>query len=539
MKRMLTIILLVISVSGLAQQTVFTVLQGPAKLGDKAFGQGDYAGAIDLYNEAITKNPEDIKLLSKLAQCYYLTRDHRSCIDTYDAVIKLKGMTDTNDMFRYAEAQSALKNYSTAVVWYKKCLERDRDNELVSKKIWALSNIQFMLEDSSHYKVRPLNDVNTRASEFGAALVADGIIFSSNRKGTRPVDMASDDPNGPFYELYISEWETDSVTNKKMISKKPSRFARSLSLPHNAGPVALYNYRKKMVFVASSQKTDDGGARSLGLYFSELQGSKWRVTSAWPHNSNAYSITDVTINPEGTVLYFSSDMKGGSGGKDIYTSTFTNGNWSKPANIGSVINTKGDEVFPYLHRNGTLYFSSNGLPGMGGLDIFQSTIKRNGYSEPENIGFPVNSHADDFGIVFDSLATNGYFTSNRIHGGSDDDIYEFTMDLQTYPFQMSGVLKFKEHTWSDTLDINPWPNVKLTLVDTWQDLHVQETTTGPDGSFSLAIPYFGRYHILVTDDAGNQHKASLELEKYRTEAYRYEIVVVKDLFAEIKEQGVK
>jgi hypothetical protein len=536
MKTMLILLLLTTTVGAVAQQTVFTVMQGPAKLGDKEFERGEYKNAIELYKNSIGRDPGDVQVLSKLAQCYCLTRDHKNCVETYDSMTKHGAVLTWNDMFRYAEAQSAMENYSSAISWYKRCLDQDRDNELVSKKIWALSNIQFLLEDSSHYSIKPVTSVNTRASELGATLFGNAIVFTSNRKGTRPVDMASDDPNGPFFELYITEWEIDSVSNEKTLSKKPSRFGKSLGLKYNAGPIAFYDHRKKMVFVASAQMTGENGARALGLYFAELNGSRWLVTSEWPHNSDRYSITDVTINQEGTLMYLSSDMKGGVGGKDIYTSAFADGSWSRPTNIGSTINTTRDEVSPYLHRNGTLYFSSDGLPGMGGLDIFLSTIKRSGYSEPENIGYPINSHGDDFGLTFDSLATHGYFTSNRVNGGLDDDIYEFTMDLQTYPFDMTGVLRYKEHTWSDTLDIHEWPNAKLDLIDTWQDLHVEETRSGADGSFTLTIPYLSRYHILVTDEKGNQHKASLELEKYRTETYRYEIVVVKDLFAELKER---
>lgn len=538
MKGTLAIFLLMTSATLFAQQTVFSVMKGPAKLGDKEFEQGEYESAVGFYEISVAKDPGNVEVLSKLARCYYSLKDHSKCIETYDAIVRRGGTLAWDDMYRYAEAQSSMGNYPVAIAYYKKCLEKDRNNELVSKKIWALSNISFLREDSAHYVVKPLSRVNTLASEMGPALVSNGMVFTSNRKGTRPVDMATHEASGQFYELYIVEWEVDSISGEKTLSR-PSRFAKSLGLSYNAGPVALYSQRKRMVFVASAQKTGEDGARTLGLYFAEFQESKWKLTSAWTHNNEGHSITDVTINEEGTRVYFSSNIKGGSGGKDIYTSVLADGRWSRPANVGEIINTKGDEVFPYLHRNGTLYFSSDGLPGIGGLDIFQSTIKPNGFSEPENAGYPINSHADDFGLTFDSLATHGYFSSNRVNGGLDDDIYEFQMDLQTYPFQMTGTLKFKEHTWSDTLDIHQWPNVKLTLVDTWQSTELQQTASGPDGTFSLTIPYFSRFHILVTDEKGHQHKASLELEKFRTEAFRYEIVVVKDLFAELNERGKK
>ncbi|HZY80304.1 MAG TPA: CDC27 family protein [Cyclobacteriaceae bacterium] len=504
-------------------------MKGPKVLGDEAFAERDYRNAVTFYETS--NNPE---VLGNLAQCFYFLKDYRRCVDTMDAIVKRGQTLKSYELLNYAEAQSAMGNYSVAINYYKRYLEGDPDNELILKKIWALSNINFLHEDSAHYSVKLLKEAHSLASEMGPALLSNGLVFTSNRKGTRPAEIATDGAAGSFYELYIIEWKVDSVTKTKIYSK-PSRFAKSLGMTYNVGPVAFYNSRKKMVFVASSQQRADDGSQSLGLYFAELHNSRWKITTAWPYNSPGYSVTGVTINEDGTQLYFSSNMKGGAGGKDIYTSVLKDGRWSKPANPGELINTKGDEVFPYLHRNGTLYFSSDGLPGIGGLDIFRTTIKANGYSEPENVGYPINSHGDDFSLTFDSLATHGYFSSNRSNGGFDDDIYEFDMDFQTYPFQMAGLLKYKEHTWSDTLDIHTWGNMKLTLIDTWQNTEIQQTTSRPDGTFTFTIPYFSRYHIIVTDESGRAHKASLELEKYRTEGHQYEIVVVKEMFAELKE----
>jgi tetratricopeptide (TPR) repeat protein len=538
MKGVVFILLIITSTTSFAQQTVFSVLQGPAKLGDEEFEKHNYKGAIEFYESAMAKDPGNTDVLSKASQCYWLLKDYKNCVEMFRALEKNGIALTQSEIFNYAEAQAAIGNYRAAIASYKKYLDGDKQNELVSKKIWALSNIGFLQEDSSHYKIKLLETLATKASEMGVALNSNGIVFTSNRKGSRPIDMAMGDVAGPYYELYVAGLKVDSATNKISLSKA-SRFAKSLGFSYNVGPVAFYNHNQKMIFVASAQKTADDGSRQLGLYFAELKNDKWKVTSAWPHNSENYSISDITINDEGNRIYFSSNMRGGIGGKDLYVSVSKDNTWSKPSNLGDAINTKRDEAFPYLHRNGTLYFSSDGLPGIGGLDIFRSTITKNGYSEPENIGYPINSQGDDFGLAFDSLAIHGYFSSNRLHGGLDDDIYEFQMDLQTYPFQMTGVLKYKDHNWSDTLDIHTWGNVKLSLIDTWQNITIQETTSGPDGDFVLTIPYFSRYHILVTDENDNVHKASLELEKYRTEAYRYEIVIVKELFAKLKEQGQK
>ncbi len=230
------------------------------------------------------------------------------------------------------------------------------------------------------------------------------------------------------------------------------------------------------------------------------------------------------------MLYFSSDMKGGLGGNDIYTSQLKDGRWSKPQNLGEDINTSQNEIFPYLHHDGSLYFSSDGLPGLGQLDLFKSETKSAGYSEPQNLGYPINSSYDDFGIAFDSLATHGYFTSNRKHGGYDDDIYELDMDLQQYPITITGVMKFKEHTWSEQSAIHPWPNVKFYLIDSRNGKSVFEGVTGEGGRFSITIPYFSKYFLQIVDLSGNEHKASLEIAKYRSEISNHEIVVVKDIF---------
>jgi len=162
--------------------------------------------------------------------------------------------------------------------------------------------------------------------------------------------------------------------------------------------------------------------------------------------------------------------------------------------------------------------------------LFKTEIKSDGYNEPQNLGYPVNSSYDDFGLALDSLATHGYFASNRKRGGYDDDLYELDMDLQQYPITITGVMKFKEHTWSEKSAIQPWPDVKFYLIDSRHGKSVFEGVTGAGGRFSITIPYFSKYFLQIVDTSGNEHKASLEIAKYRSEISNHEIVVVKDIF---------
>ncbi|HMG93293.1 MAG TPA: tetratricopeptide repeat protein [Chryseolinea sp.] len=512
-----------------AQSSIFSAFKNPLTLANENYSQGNYANAIELYQSVLAKRPEDISTQLKLAQAYYQVKDYKRSVAFYNSYLgHERDDLSFADMFRYAEAKVVLNDHVTALTYYKKCLQQDPKNDMIAKKIWGINNINYLLEDSSRYAVQEMS-INSTYGELAPVPVRDGLVFTSNRRGSQAVERVSARLNEPFYQLYKSSWKVASTTGI-LIMTEPKHFASSISSPYNTGPLAFYNKGNNMVFVSSSADPDGNGGYTLGLYFAVLEENKWKIVSSYQHNSDDYSINDVSINEDGTVLYFSSEMKGGLGGNDIYTSQLKDGQWSKPLNLGDVVNTSQNEIFPYLHQDGSLYFSSDGLPGLGQLDLFKAETKADGYSEPQNLGYPVNSSYDDFALAFDSLATHGYFASNRKRGGYDDDLYELDMDLQQYPVTITGVMKFKEHTWSEQAAIQPWPNVKFYLIDSKYGKSVFEGVTGADGRFSITIPYFSKYFLQIVDPSGNEHKASLELAKYRSEISSHEIVVVKDIF---------
>jgi len=524
-----------VSQIGRAQSTIFSIFKDPLTLANESFSEGNYASAVELYKNALSKRPEDVSAQLKLAQAYYHLKDYKRSVSFYNSYLSHEDKElSFADMYNYAEAKAVLNDHATALTYYKRCLQRDPNNDVIAKKIWRIDNLKYLFEDSSRFAVQELA-INTPAGEIAPLVFGDGLVFTSNRKISRPIDRVNARSNEPFYQLYKTSWKPSSTTGL-MIMTEPKQFASSLSSPYNTGPAAFYNQGKNMVFVSSSTDADEKNGHSLGLYFAALQDRQWKTLSSYPHNSTSYSINDVSISEDGTVLFFSSDMKGGRGGNDIYTSVFKDGRWSKPINLGEAVNTSGNEIFPYLHRDGSIYFSSDGLPGLGQLDLFKTEFGSGTYSEPQNLGYPVNSSYDDFGLTFDSLATHGYFTSNRKHGGYDDDIYELDMDLQQYPITITGVMKYKEHTWSEQAAIQAWPNVKFFLVDSRRGNSVFEGTTGAGGSFSITIPYFSKYFLQIVDPSGNEHKASLEIAKYRSEISNHEIVVVKDIFNQKEEK---
>jgi hypothetical protein len=353
-------------------------------------------------------------------------------------------------------------------------------------------------------------------------------VFLSNRKGMEVIEKIDGSLNTPFYKMYFSARSPDSAIRYT----KPSFFSRHLTKGFHAGPVAFYAAQKKMVFASTGVDGPGDARRPLQLYFAAEEEGHWKITGTFSHNSDLHSLTDPAINADGTVLYFSSDMHGGQGGKDLYRSELKDGQWSAPENLGETINTIHDEVFPFLHQENELYFSSNGHPGLGGLDIFRSRLLSKNFGEVTNAGYPLNSHGDDFGIVVDSLGMHGYLTSNRKNGAYDDDLYAFDIDLQTYPLDVSGVIRVKEHSWSDSSELKPFSNARMFLYDNLREAIVKESVSDGNGNFTITIPHFSSYTMRVAGPGNDKHEhiVSFEIPRYRnTHDVKHEIVIVKDI----------
>jgi hypothetical protein len=391
------------------------------------------------------------------------------------------------------------------------------------KKIWRLTNAQFLYEDSLHYTVSPIA-ANTGAGELCPKPFKDGILFLSNRKQLRLIEKLNAEQE-PFFNLYHSKIFSDSLINGRRVYSKLSKPESRLNAKFNVGPFALYADDSKMVY-AKNQNNEN---KTYGLAFAKFDKNQWFPESEFPFNGKNFSIIDPSISNDGKVLYFSSDMQGGVGGKDIYKSVFENGAWTRPINLGDVINTALDEVSPY-YRDNSLYFSSNGHAGLGGLDIFKADVLSDGFDEPKNMGYPINSTHDDFSIVIDSTYRGGYFSSNRIGQGRNDDIFEFEMDLQTYPVAISGHLRYKEHLIDDTSKVATLVNAKMYLVDAVRNVTVFEAVSDSNGQFSLTIPYFSKYKIHVIGPGEHENIVSLEIPKHRQDYSVHDIVVVKDAF---------
>lgn len=526
LKSIFVILVLLLKVSeGTAQETVFSLLKSDAKLADTYFANKDYQKALSLYRNAAKKKPsKEIDL--KIARSHLFLKQYHEAVTAFEKYAQ-RAELPTADVYNYAEAQSGISNYERAIEMYQSYLSRVPDDEHAMKKVWRLNNKQFLFEDSSHYEVNPIN-VNTSYGEISAKPYKDGLVFVSNRKGIRPIEKIDAFSHASFYKMFFSAVLNDTLQSDSLIMKSPVLFSRDFNSRFHMGPFTFYMYQTKMVFTSTASKKGKDGSRTLQLYFAENNGGRWKIVGHFPYNSSDYSVSDPWISPDGTILYFSSDMKGGFGKKDIYRSRYKDGQWSKPENVGEFINTKDDETFPFLFQN-TLYFASNGHAGLGGLDIYRADGDGNIFSEPQNMGYPLNTNYDDFALSMDSLGNHGYFSSNRRRGGYDDDVFEFDMDLQTFPLQITGVMKIKDQNWSNQ-ELRLMPNAKIQLIDNHRNITVFEHTCDASGNFSITIPYYSKYKLKVIGEDGIENVVSLELSKHRKEHDQHEIVVVKDIF---------
>ncbi|MDP2112598.1 MAG: OmpA family protein, partial [Bacteroidota bacterium] len=216
----------------------------------------------------------------------------------------------------------------------------------------------------------------------------------------------------------------------------------------------------------------------------------WKMTGSFRYNSDEYSVGHPSVTKDGSVLYFASDMPGGYGKSDIYFSVFSNGQWSKPFNVGPKINTEGNEFFPFISGDGVLYFSSDGHGGLGALDIYFSVPERGVFNSIENMGYPVNSSKDDFGFALDSTGMKGYVSSNRLGGKGNDDLY--FLKILRVPVIIRGVIRDR-----DTKDILTDATVNVIDED---GKTIQTTITRTDGQFEFEVNKGQEYILNVTKE---------------------------------------
>ncbi|WP_339737267.1 OmpA family protein [uncultured Sunxiuqinia sp.] len=452
-------------------------------MADKSYDNFAFVEAIDLYEFAFSKDSSNSYVIRRLANANHHVGNTEEAEKWLELLVS-KGDAQPEDLFNYSQALKSNGKYPEAEKWLTSYAELRPDDRRVDTQNSLLEYIQLLHRDPKRYSIRPVS-LNTSGSELGVAFYGEKLVFSSTKfiNGTPTPKYKWNEL--PYFNLFIG----DQAPNGDIVNVK--EFASKLATSYHDGPVS-FDPKSDRVYITrnnvgkgGSATKGKGGEINLKILFGGKEEDDWEYRGEFSYNSDDYSTGHPSIDTTGQVMYFASDMPGGYGGTDIYYAVFNQGFWSNPVNLGPKVNTAENELFPFISYDGTLYFSSNGHPGLGGLDIY-SAIPENGvFNQVHNMGYPLNSPKDDFSFVLDEAGTAGYFSSNRNKGRGNDDIY--FVRLTHVPVFIRGVAK-------DFITGKPLAGATISLVNEFADtLATQQTKR--TGEFEFEV-HKGRNYIV-------------------------------------------
>jgi outer membrane protein OmpA-like peptidoglycan-associated protein/tetratricopeptide (TPR) repeat protein len=378
---------------------------------NKYFDNYQYARAAQLYEQQVEVDTANkLEILEKLYQCYKKMNNTVKAEKWLAQLIERGG--DKPEYHKdYSVLVASNGKYSDAKKYLEFYTSKNEDKD-AKNRLEAYSNLDIFYQDSTLYNVEAVS-FNSRQADFSPAFYNNTIIFASSRGTRTRFTKIYKWDNSLYLDLYVKSENSESVT----------AFSEKLNSKMHEGPVTFTAGYDTIYFTRNTYTSMAGrdGVNRLKIFKSVKKNGEWSVPSAFELNSADYSVAHPALLGS-TVMYFASDMPGGAGGTDIYVTYLKDGKWSAPENLGSSVNSAGNEQFPYVDENGVLFFASNGLPGLGGLDVFSAEKTENGF-RVRNLGYPVNSSKDDFGMIIKKR--KGYFSSNRGENPADDNIYSF------------------------------------------------------------------------------------------------------------------
>ena len=428
---------IIISFSSFAQQGSKKNKKSKIEIkADEAFLVQNYYDAAALFREAYLKEKNRAKkseFTFRQAECWRLVATPQALKKSesmYKRAIKTK-YPYPEVYLRYAQVLQLQEKFEDALIQFKKYKQlKPNDN----RGQLGISSCEFAVEslkNPSKYQIKPLDIANSSSNDFAPSFAGDYDIlyFTSSRDGG--VGKAKDGNTGQsFTDLWSVKREKGKTKsrNKNKIWSTPALLPEPMNTEAHEATSSFNKRGNEMFFTRCEQNSKQKESITCEIYFSKKKGKGWTspVLLPLPYDSIS-TFGHPCISPDGKFLYFASDMPGGQGGKDIWMmKKVKRDEWSTPINLGDQINTPGDELYPFIHPNGDLYFASNGHIGMGGMDIFKADFDDDGtLISVSNMKSPINSSTDDFGIIFEEKFERGYFTSNRPGGKGGDDIYQF------------------------------------------------------------------------------------------------------------------
>ena len=399
---------------------------------DKAYDKLSYLKAADLYQELGESGLDEVAKI-KLADSYRLNGDTETAEYWYAQAVT--ETTNPEDILHFAQVLQSNGKCEKALEWYNQYRAlMGAEHALPRAEITDCDHLIF--ESKQPVVVSNARQLNSGHLDYSPVPYRGGIVFTSTRGQTENVvedSWTKDNFSDLFYAKKTGDQDFSSIEALK--GDINGNYHDGAATFNKAGTV-MYFSRNNQTGKNSKEEVD------LKIYKAELNNKRWGKVTELPFNDGEFATCHPTLSEDGTTMYFASNRPGGFGGMDLYKSVRSGTYWSVPENLGAAINTAGNEIFPFIDKKGTLYYSSNGLPGIGGLDIYQTTLVDGEWLPAENMGEPINSSKDDFGYCVLSNGTEGYFTSNRTGGYGGDDLYFWSATKlpQTIPQNIIAVV---------------------------------------------------------------------------------------------------
>ena len=389
-----------------------------------------YVDAIKIYERIAQKGFVNQEMLESLGNAYYYNAEYKKALPWYEQLFQEgKYKVKPEYYYRYAQTLKSVGDYTQADKMMAKFVELTNANDTRAALFEENKDYQTVIKNNSGRFQLNNASVNTENSEYGTAFYGDKIVFAGATDARKAKRGVSQWTGESFYDLYEAEH-----FDQKLGSRKP--FSSSVNTQFNESTPVFTKDGNTMYFTRNNYVN-----RKLGtdientillkiLRATKDKNGNWGDIVEVPFNSDQYNVAHPALSPDEKYLYFASDMPGSFGNSDIFRVEILGDNqYGTPENLGNIINTAGRESFPYISKDNVLYYSSDGIPGLGGLDIFAAKFNADGStSKPVNIGMPGNSADDDFCFVFNSDSKIGFLTSNRPGGKGKDDIYSFHED---------------------------------------------------------------------------------------------------------------